>query len=162
MSVGKETLRGTVVEHAKGGRDLATIDRAQRPPLPGIARFLVFLELFLGLGAMFGGGALLLAPDGHLLSIPTSMLAGTPFDDYLLPGAILFGVVGVGAIVAAAMIFLHARSAPLAASAIGVVLVGWIVVEMVMLVNWGSLAWSFYLLLGATIVGCGLWWRRTA
>ena len=141
---------------------METIERHEQRPLPAIAHFLIVLELFLGIGALLGGGALLLAPDGHLLSMPTSMLAGTPFTDYLIPGAILFGVVGVGALVAAAITFLRLSAAPLAAIAIGVVLVGWIVVEMVMLVNWGSLAWSFYLLLGATIVGAGLWWRRSA
>lgn len=141
---------------------MASIDRPERRPLSGTARFLIVLELFLAIGALIGGGALLLAPDGHLLSMPTSMLSRSPFADYLVPGAILFGVVGLGSLVAAAMVFLRVPAAPLAAIAIGVALVGWIVVEMVMLVNWGSLAWSFYLLLGATIVAAGISWRRTA
>lgn len=141
---------------------MATIDRHEQQPLPAIARLLIALELFLGIGAMLGGGALLFAPDGHLLSMSTSLLAGTPFSDYLVPGALLFGVVGGGALVAAAMTLMRLPAAPLAAIAIGTVLAGWIAVEMVMLVSWGSLAWSFYLLLGATLVGVGLWWRRTA
>ena len=140
---------------------MATVDRSKRP-LPAIAQLLIALEVFLGVGAVFGGGALVLAPDGHLLSMSTSMLAGTPFDDYLVPGAILSGIVGLGAFVAAAMTLLRMPGAQGAAMAIGVVLVGWIVVEMVMLVNWGSLAWSFYLLLGAAIVGASLWWKKTA
>lgn len=140
---------------------MAMVDRSKRP-LPAIAQVLIALEVFLGVGAVFGGGALVLAPDGHLLSMSTSMLAGTPFHDYLVPGAILFGIVGLGAFVAAAMTLLRMPGAPGAAMAIGVVLVGWIVVEMVLLVNWGSLAWSFYLLLGAAIVGAGLWWKKTA
>ncbi|HET7421253.1 MAG TPA: hypothetical protein VFL27_12820 [Candidatus Dormibacteraeota bacterium] len=137
------------------------INRTDKPPLPRIARVTAGLEVLVGVGAMFGGGALVLGPDGHLLSMPTSILAGSPFHDYLIPGLILFSVIGVGPIVAAALTLLRASIAPYAAIASGAALIGWIAIEMVMLVNWGSLAWSFYLLLGASIVGAGLWWRST-
>src|ERR1700682_2442994 len=69
-------------------------------PLPGIARLAVVLEIFLGLGALFGGGALILGPDGHILGMPTSLLAGSPFPSYLLPGIILFTFIGVAPLVA--------------------------------------------------------------
>ena len=132
-----------------------------RAPLPTVARAVIALEVILGVGALFGGGALVLAPDGHLLSMPTALLAGSPFRDYLVPGAILFAVIGVGPLIAAALAYLRVPVAPLAATAAGAALMGWIVVEMVVLAGWGSLAWSFYLLLGAAITGAGLWWFRT-
>ena len=139
----------------------ATTHRAGRPALPPIARITAGLEVLVGIGAMFGGGALVLGPDGHLLSMSTSMLAGSPFRDYLIPGAILFAVIGVGPSVAALLTVLRAPIAPYAALASGAALIGWIVIEMVMLVSWGSLAWSFYLLLGAAMVGAGMWWRSS-
>jgi hypothetical protein len=130
--------------------------------LPGIARLAVGMELFLGIGALFGGGSLILAPDGHLLGIPTSLLAGTPFGSFLVPGLCLFIFIGVAPLVAAA-ITVHRRSiAPLAAIAVGLTLMGWISVEMEALAGVGSIAWALYLVLGTSIAAVGVaWWRSS-
>jgi hypothetical protein len=130
--------------------------------LPGIARLAVVLEIFLGLGALFGGGALILGPDGHLLGMPTALLAGSPFPSYLVPGIILFTFVGVAPLVAAAITFRRHPIAPLAAIAVGLTLIGWVSVEMVVLAGLGSLAWTLYLVLGACIATIGVaWWRSS-
>lgn len=51
---------------------------------------------FLGLGAMGGGGALIISPSGKLLGgLPLSILDNSPFKDFLLPGIILFVVIGL-------------------------------------------------------------------
>jgi hypothetical protein len=141
--------------------------RAARPqtnrrPLPGIARLAVALEIFLGVGALFGGGALILAPDGHLLGMPTTLLAGSPFPSFLVPGIILFTVVGLVPLLAAAITVRRQSFAPLAAVAVGLTLIGWVSVEMVVLAGPGSLAWTLYLLLGACIAAIGVaWWRSS-
>jgi hypothetical protein len=130
--------------------------------LPGIARLAVVLEIFLGLGALFGGGALILGPNGHLLGMPTALLAGSPFPSYLVPGIILFTFVGVAPLVAAAITFRRHPIAPLAAIAVGLTLIGWVSVEMVVLAGLGSLAWTLYLVLGACIATIGVaWWRSS-
>lgn len=56
---------------------------------------LLFLLLFLGLGALFGGGVLIILPSGKLIGMPLSLLNKSPFSDFLFPGIILFGVLGV-------------------------------------------------------------------
>ena len=130
-------------------------------PLPGIARLAVALEIFLGLGALFGGGALVLAPDGHLLGMPTTLLAGSPFPSFLVPGIILFTCVGLAPLLAAAITVRRHAFAPLAAVAVGLTLIGWVSVEMVVLAGPGSLAWTLYLVLGSGIAAIGVtWWRR--
>jgi hypothetical protein len=134
--------------------------RQARPQsFTGIARLAVILEVFLGLGAMAGGAMLILGPDGHLLGMPTTMLSGTPFRDYLVPGIILFTAVGLAPMVIAAITLRRHPIAPLAAVAVGLTLIGWITVEMVMLNGPGSLAWAFYLVLGCAIVAVGIAWR---
>jgi hypothetical protein len=131
--------------------------------LPGIARLAVVLEIFLGLGAMFGGAALVLAPDGHLLGMPTRLLAGSPFTSYLVPGIILFSVIGLGPLLAALLSVRDQAFAPIAAIAVGLTLIGWITVEMVVLAGLGSLAWALYLILGVCISAIGVaWWRSRA
>jgi hypothetical protein len=56
---------------------------------------LLFLLGFLGLGAIIGGGALIISPSGELLKIPLSLLEKSPFANYLIPGIILFLILGV-------------------------------------------------------------------
>ena len=54
------------------------------------------LLAFLGLGAIGGGGALIISPSGKLLGgLPLSILARSPFTDFLIPGIILFTVLGL-------------------------------------------------------------------
>ena len=132
-------------------------------PLPGIARLAVGLEIFLGLGALFGGVALVLAPDGHLLGMPTSLLAGSPFSSFLVPGIVLFTLVGLAPVLAAGITVRRHALAPMAAIGVGLTLIGWVCVEMVVLAGPGSLAWALYLVLGACIAAIGVaWWRTSA
>ena len=56
---------------------------------------LFFLQIFLGLNGLMGGGAFLIAPDGRLLQIPVSYLNNTPFHNFLIPGLLLFMFLGV-------------------------------------------------------------------
>jgi hypothetical protein len=58
--------------------------------------FLTFLLGFLGVGAIGGGGLLIVSPSGRLLGAPLSILETSPFTDFLIPGILLFTVIGVG------------------------------------------------------------------
>ena len=137
--------------------------RRSIPRLPSIARVAIVLEIFLGLGALFGGSALVLAPDGHLLGMPTSLLGGSPFTSYLVPGIILFTVIGLGPLLAAALTVRRQAFAPIAAVAVGLILVGWISIEMVVLAGLGSLVWALSLVLGVCIAAIGVTgWRSAA
>jgi hypothetical protein len=56
---------------------------------------LIALLAFLGLGAIFGGAALMISPSGKLIGMPLSILDPSPFYNFLIPGIILFLVLGV-------------------------------------------------------------------
>ena len=56
--------------------------------------FLILLG-FLGLGAIGGGGALIISPTGELLGMPLTMLEKSPFNSFFIPGIILFSVLGL-------------------------------------------------------------------
>jgi hypothetical protein len=128
--------------------------------LPGLGRLAVVLEIFLGIGALFGGIQFILAPDGHLLGVPLSILAGTPFRSFLVPGLLLFTFVGVAPIVAASVTARRRAIGPLAALAVGLALMGWITVEMAIFAGLTSLFWAFYLVLGTVIAAVGVAWSR--
>lgn len=56
---------------------------------------LLLLLAFLGIGAIFGGGVLIISPDGGLFGMPLSLLENSPFNSFLIPGIILFLVLGI-------------------------------------------------------------------
>src|ERR1700726_672561 len=130
--------------------------------LPTLGRLAIVLEIFLGIGALFGGIQFILAPDGHLLGVPLRMLAGTPFHSFLVPGVLLFTFVGLGPMAAAAITARRRAIGPLAAFAVGLTLMGWIAVERVIFAGLTSLFWAFYLVLGTVIAAVGVVWRRSS
>lgn len=62
---------------------------------PFVAWILIVLLFFLGIGGMISGAMLFAAPDGSLLGMSATLLQGSPFPDFLIPGIILFLFVGV-------------------------------------------------------------------
>lgn len=56
---------------------------------------LCLIHLFLAVGALYGGGSLILSPDGSMLGMPAGSLSGSPFPNFLIPGIILFLFNGV-------------------------------------------------------------------
>jgi len=56
---------------------------------------LVILLGFLSIGAIFGGGALMISPNGNLLQMPISFLETSPFTSFFFPGLILFSIIGL-------------------------------------------------------------------
>jgi hypothetical protein len=61
--------------------------------------YLLLLAL-LGIGTIFGGGVLIISPNGKLFEMPLDMLAHSPFHNFLIPGIILFSVLGISPILA--------------------------------------------------------------
>jgi peptidoglycan/LPS O-acetylase OafA/YrhL len=120
------------------------------------------LEIFLSVGALGGGGALLLGPRGEVIPLPTSALQGSPFETYFAPGLILFLVLGIGPLVAAALAWRRHPVAPLAAAAVGAALLIWLAVEIAIVgyTNDPPLQ-MFYMFLGAAIAVLGLGWRAS-
>jgi hypothetical protein len=59
-----------------------------------LRRMLVGLLTFLGLGAVAGGGPLVLAPNGSLFGIPPSILHDS-FPNFFMPGLLLVCFIGI-------------------------------------------------------------------
>jgi hypothetical protein len=60
-----------------------------------ISIVLIVLQIFLALGAIFGGGMLVIDPSGEGLKMPLSLLEQSPFPNYFIPGLLLFFILGV-------------------------------------------------------------------
>jgi len=95
--------------------------------------FLMILMLFQGLSGLFGGIALVIDPSGELLQMPLSMLAGSPFNTFLIPGIILLIILGIFPMVIFYGLWKRTNWAWSGALMVSVALIIWIGVEIWMI-----------------------------
>ena len=140
---------------------MALMSIGSRAPLGRLAVSAISLEIFLGVGAIGGGAALMLGPRGEIIPLPVSALAGTPFGTYLVPGLILFTALGVGSLSAAALAWRRHPIAPLFALGVGLALIIWIAAQIA-LIGYSSAPplQAVYLVLGFLIALVGFGWLR--
>jgi hypothetical protein len=98
-----------------------------------VLRILVLVvHLIVGIGALAGGLACILDPIEPLGS-PASLLDGSPFSTYLIPGLVLFTLFGIGNIVGAVMTILRYRWHSYLLGLLGVAMVIWITVQVLVI-----------------------------
>jgi hypothetical protein len=97
-----------------------------------VYRFLFALQLFVGIGAIGGGMMAILNPQGPG-GMPADALKNSPFNNYLIPGIILFAVIGLGSIFSSVMIYLRSKFIGYISSVFSWALVIWIIVQCIML-----------------------------
>lgn len=93
---------------------------------------LVLLIFFQAASGLYGGGALVIDPTGGSLALPLSLLDGAPFDNYLVPGLILFSVLGVFPGIVCYGLMRRQPWAWLGSVLVSIALMGWIGVEILM------------------------------
>lgn len=84
----------------------------------------------LSVRALIGGVALMITPSGAIVSLSTAPLEGTPFDDFLLPGIVLFVVFGIGPANVSYGLYTRRWWGWLAGVGVAVALVVWVFVEV--------------------------------
>ena len=97
-----------------------------------------FILALVAVGAIPAGLALILKPDGSILHMPTDILQGSPFKDFLIPGIFLLGVNGLGSLAGAVLCFIHSRYSAISGLILGIGLVVWITVQ---LLTTGLISW---------------------
>jgi hypothetical protein len=112
------------------------------------------LECVVGCAALGGGLTLILAPRGSAMA-PLSVLSGSGFDTFLVPGLLLALVVGGLNLTAAVLTFLKNPLASPASFVAGGALVIFVVTELLLLRERSFLQWTF-LALGVTIAALSL------
>lgn len=91
------------------------------------------LLLFNGIGAIYGGGNLIFHPDGSSIHLSEELLKQTPFTNYLIPGIILFIANGLYSFAVLVALLLNLRSYPWMVIAQGVILTGWIIIQILLI-----------------------------
>ncbi|MFW6312657.1 MAG: methyltransferase [Spirochaetota bacterium] len=116
-------------------------------------RVLAGLHGFIGIGAIGGGIGALVDPSGAAVGLDASVLQRGPFTDFLIPGLFLVIVLGLGNIVAVALLLSrHRRVAGLASLGLFAVLVLWIVIQ-VLIMGLSNAVWLHWLFLLFGLVG---------
>lgn len=72
-------------------------------------------------------------PDGSDLHVPIDLLKSSPFNDFLIPGIVLFIFNGVGSFLALLAVLLNLKKNYLFVIVQGIVLCGWIVIQIILI-----------------------------
>lgn len=97
-----------------------------------IRKLLFILHILVGVGAMSGGLAAITEPNAPH-GVPVEILKYSPFSNFLIPGILLFGVIGLGNLFSAAMFLTKTKYQGYISSVFSWALVIWIVIQCIML-----------------------------
>ncbi|WP_337042316.1 hypothetical protein [Emticicia sp. 17c] len=98
-----------------------------------LSRIASILLLFNGISALYGGWNLMVYPDGSSLELSTEWLQKSPFNNYFIPGLILFLFNGVSSIGIYASIIAKPRKYLWLVMVQGAILFSWIVIQIILI-----------------------------
>ncbi|HSN60645.1 MAG TPA: hypothetical protein VLR49_06910 [Ferruginibacter sp.] len=112
---------------------------------------LLILTCFIALSSIISGLMMISNPAGDLYNLPLSLLDGTPFTDYLVPGILLTLIVGIVNLHA---VFYIVEQHPYRynwAMAGGFIIIAWIIVQIILI---SMLQWLhfIYFFVGVLII----------
>jgi p-aminobenzoyl-glutamate transporter AbgT len=110
---------------------------------------LLALILFMAITASISGILLVINTDGTILKIPTSILDGSPFKNFLIPGIMFVLVVGGVNLIAAIKNIQHSSNRYNWAIAGGSMICGWIVLQLILI---QITHWLQYIYLGIGLI----------
>jgi hypothetical protein len=117
---------------------------------------IILMLLFNGTGAFYGGLSLITDPTGNKLQLPLNYLEHTPFRNYLIPGIILLCVNGFFSFFTLSTIILKNKRASLFIIGQGILLSGWIIVQILLLQMFYAPLHGTLLAVGILLTICGL------
>ncbi|HEY8890557.1 MAG TPA: hypothetical protein VIM70_09910 [Clostridium sp.] len=97
-----------------------------------VYRLLFALHVFVGLVAMVGGPTAILNPQ-EPFGMSVELLEHSPFINYLIPGIMLFILIGIGNITCALAFHFKSRYQGYLSGVISCILVIWVIVQCIML-----------------------------
>ena len=130
-----------------------------RPALLRIPRPLGWLLILVGLSAFAGGVGLLTATDGSNMGWDVDMLDGSPFNDFLVPGLVLFLAVGGTSLAAGIAVLQGWKLAAEAAFAAGAIVFGWITIQVLIINEVNFLHWIYWTVGAVEMAAALALWR---
>ena len=103
--------------------------------------------LFFGIGAVAGGLGVILDPSGESLGVSVNLLMDSPFKDFLIPGIILFTIIGLTSLLVSYLTFKQHLLSGGATIILGFIMIIWIVLQ-VYWIGWLTLLQPTFLIIG--------------
>jgi len=119
-----------------------------------VYRLLFALHILVGVGAVSGGFTAITNPE-EPLGITVEALKNSPFTNFLIPGIILFVVIGLGNIISALMFLFKTRFQGYISGVFSGALIIWIVVQCIML-NAIAFLHVLFFLIGLIQAACSM------
>lgn len=119
------------------------------------------LQFFIALGAIVVGVLMIVNPAGDDTAVPMSLLDGSPFKGFLIPGIILLTVNGLGNLFAGILSFRRHKLSGWTGIFFGFALIIWIFVQVSM-IGGGHWLQILYFILGIIELILGILIRETS
>ena len=132
-----------------------TVHENRARPARRIGRLLVAVEAVVAVNAMGGAIYGLAGAD----NVPREWLDGTPFSSYAIPSLILLVAVGGGMSLAAVALLARHRFAPELSIVAGLLLIGWITTQVLIIVPDGGFSWLQPAMFAAAALVTALGWQ---
>ncbi len=97
---------------------------------PATLHALIAVLAFQGVSGVAGGLGLVADPSGRSLGIPLEWLAGSLFGSYLIPGLVLFTVLGIGPLLVVYGLWTRRSWSRSGSLMVGAALLAWLGVEI--------------------------------
>lgn len=117
--------------------------------------FSIILLAIVAVNALAAGYSFMSDPSGRGLGISTDRLKYSPFNDYFIPGLVLFVANGVFTVFTLTLISIKYKNYPLWIVIQGSILLGWIIVQVIFLREFNFLHFLF-IVIGALIMLSGV------
>jgi hypothetical protein len=88
------------------------------------------IQIFNGLSGILGGFMLIKDPSGVSLEMDLEWLQSTPFQNFLIPGIVLFVINGLGNVTGFAVTLSNSKNAGKLALALGAIMMIWIISQV--------------------------------
>jgi hypothetical protein len=105
------------------------------------------LLLFVGIAAVAGGLGVLLDPSGESLGVSVDLLINSPFKNFLIPGIVLFTIIGLTNLLVSFLTFKQHLLSGGAAIILGFIMIIWIVLQ-VYWIGWLTSLQPIFLIIG--------------
>jgi len=115
----------------------------------------IILLLFNAISALFGGWSLMSDPSGETMDIPLRFLEHAPFENFRVPGVILFITNGVFSLLFAVMVLLKFMNYSWLVIFQGFILIGWLIIQIIMIRDFYGPLHVLYFSVGILLISTG-------
>ena len=112
------------------------------------------LLAFNGMSALYGGLNLLVYPNGNSLQLPLDYLQHSPFENYFIPGLVLFILNGLSSLFVCVTILLDSKRYAVLILMQGCILAGWIFVQSI-ITDFSSYLQLVFAITALLLIFCG-------